>query len=221
YEAARPSPATYVEGTVVDAATSEPLVAEFSIGELHGDHNWVNRNTGADGQFLAVLPAGEDYSLHVTKPGYAFYSDYFALSAVNTIEQPFELLIELQPIGSFPDLAGPEKAPIRLNNIFFETGSAALLQASEVELQILLELLQTNPEIRIEVHGHTDNVGSDADNQQLSEARAKAVVDYLKAKGISADRLSYRGFGETEPIAGNDTEEGRRQNRRTEFVILQ
>ena len=220
YEAARPSAVTYVTGTVVDAVSGEALQADFSISALNGKKNWVSRATDQEGQFLAVLPAGEEYSLHVTKEGYAFYSDYFDLAAINTIEEPFELMIELQPLSAIPDLSGSEKAPIRLNNIFFETGSVALLDASETELQVLLNLLDSNPGLKIEVHGHTDNVGSEEDNLQLSEGRAKAVIDYLQNKGVAADRLSFRGFGESAPIAPNDTAEGRRQNRRTEFIIL-
>jgi outer membrane protein OmpA-like peptidoglycan-associated protein len=76
-------------------------------------------------------------------------------------------------------------------------------------------------ELRIEIHGHTDNIGDEASNQQLSEARAKAVYDYLIQKGIIASRLAYKGFGKTQPIASNDTPEGRQTNRRTAFVVMQ
>jgi len=89
-----------------------------------------------------------------------------------------------------------------------------------VELNILYELLEENSDVRISIHGHTDNVGSDEANMQLSEDRAKAVYQYLIDKEIKPERLEYQGFGETEPIESNDTAEGRRLNRRTEFVIL-
>ena len=80
--------------------------------------------------------------------------------------------------------------------------------------------MQTNKYLKIEISGHTDNVGDDKSNQVLSENRAKSVYQYLTTNGIVAERLSYKGFGETVPIASNDTEEGRAQNRRTEFTVI-
>ena len=84
----------------------------------------------------------------------------------------------------------------------------------------LKKLLEDNPNMRIQINGHTDNVGSDADNLTLSDNRAKAVYDYLVDNSINASRLSYKGFGETQPIDSNDTAEGRQNNRRTTFVIF-
>lgn len=110
---------------------------------------------------------------------------------------------------------------IRLNNIFFQTGSARLYEESQVELDKVVDLMLASPTLRIELAGHTDNVGSQQANRTLSEQRAKAVYDYLVASGISPERLSYRGYGEEMPVASNDTEEGRRQNRRTVFTVLE
>lgn len=110
---------------------------------------------------------------------------------------------------------------VRLNNIFFQTGSANLYEESLVELDKVAELLRSTPTLRIELAGHTDNVGSSQSNQTLSEQRAKAVYDYLLQRGIDASRLSYRGYGESRPVASNDTEEGRQQNRRTEFTVIE
>ena len=107
-----------------------------------------------------------------------------------------------------------------MKNVFFETKKADLKNESLVELNKLKLLLQENPSMRIEIRGHTDNVGSDADNQILSERRAKAVRDFLATNGIATDRLTFKGFGKTQPIDSNDTEGGRAANRRTEFVIL-
>ena len=114
-----------------------------------------------------------------------------------------------------------EEAPrIILKNIFFETGSADLLSKSDSEIARLNTLLKDNPEMRIKILGHTDNVGQERDNQKLSEARAKAVHDSLISKGISAERIRYEGKGESQPVADNETEEGRKSNRRTEFFII-
>jgi outer membrane protein OmpA-like peptidoglycan-associated protein len=112
-----------------------------------------------------------------------------------------------------------DETPVVLRNIEFESGSAKLLSSSRQELNLLHTLLTENPQVHIEIHGHTDNIGEETDNQILSEARARAVYDWLITKGIAASRLSFKGFGETRPIDTNETEEGRQENRRTEFVV--
>jgi len=94
------------------------------------------------------------------------------------------------------------------------------LPSSNAELNLLYKTLLDHPTMKIEIRGHTDNVGEEEYNQQLSEARAKSVFQFLVDHGIVAERLSYTGFGETKPVASNDSEEGRKQNRRTEFVIV-
>lgn len=107
-----------------------------------------------------------------------------------------------------------------LKDIFFEFDKSTILQQSFFELMRLITLLNTYPDMQIEVGGHTDSKGSDSYNQRLSESRAKAVADYLISKGISERRLQYRGYGKTKPIDTNETEEGRARNRRVEFKIV-
>ena len=109
---------------------------------------------------------------------------------------------------------------IRLNNVFYETGSHALRRASRLELNKLVKILNDNPAVKIEISGHTDSEGDDASNQKLSERRAKEVYNYVRGKGINASRLVFKGYGETKPVASNDTEAGKAQNRRTEFTVL-
>jgi outer membrane protein OmpA-like peptidoglycan-associated protein len=109
---------------------------------------------------------------------------------------------------------------IVLRNIFFETNEFRLKPESTQELERLVRMMRENPGIQIEISGHTDNVGSEALNQRLSENRAKAVYDFLISRGIDANRLRYAGYGMSRPIAPNTTEEGRAQNRRTEIQIL-
>ncbi len=89
-----------------------------------------------------------------------------------------------------------------------------------MELDKIVQLLNDNPTLKIQISGHTDNVGKPADNLALSNNRAKTVVSYLINKGISPQRLSYKGFGETQPVADNKTEEGRAKNRRTEMKVI-
>lgn len=116
--------------------------------------------------------------------------------------------------------AQPEKSkPIILKNIKFETSSAVLLESSGEELQQLLDYLKKYPNTQITIHGHTDNVGEEAANLLLSQARAQAVVDFLLEKGIAAQRLSTKGLGATQPLTSNATPEGRAQNRRVEFLV--
>lgn len=221
--AIRPRPVTYVRAKVYDAKTKQPLIAKAEIGELEAGSMVTEQKTNAEGSFLICLPTGADYSLTVDREGYLFYSEHFALQQVANAA-PFILDIPLQPIPVSNESAAAqnlkENEPVILKNVFFETGFAALKPTSRAELDRLKNLLDKNPGLRIQINGHTDKVGSEADNQLLSEQRAKAVYDYLLEAGVDANRLQYEGYGESRPIADNDTEEGRRQNRRTEFVVL-
>ena len=126
----------------------------------------------------------------------------------------------MSPISE-PVAEAPTAKPVILKNVFFETASAALRPESTIELNRLKALLEDNPALKIRINGHTDNVGSEEDNLQLSENRAKAVYTYLIGHGIDAERLRYKGFGESNPVATNDTPEGRQENRRTEFEVMQ
>ena len=111
-------------------------------------------------------------------------------------------------------------ASITLKNIFFETGKSELQSASYYELDKLIQLLIENPALKIEIIGHTDNVGKASDNMTLSIQRSLAVINYLVIKGIDPKRLYQKGMGATQPIADNDQEEGRAKNRRTELKVL-
>lgn len=219
YEAARPAPVTYVKAMVRDAETGVPLEAKVDFIDLGSGQVSSSSQTDKDGQFLVVLPAGRNYALNVSRPKYLFFSEHFALEGLHSVNEPYLLEIGLQAIGEgLADL--PKEKPIVLKNIFFESGSAVLLPQSLAELNILYRLLAENPSLRIQINGHTDSVGSDADNQVLSGHRAKAVYDFLVKEGIDSARLRYKGFGETRPVDTNDTEEGRQKNRRTEFEVF-
>ena len=107
----------------------------------------------------------------------------------------------------------------RINDIYFGFNKFDLTDESKFVLDQLIEFLTENPVICIQIQGHTDNIGKDADNLKLSDNRARSVYNYLVLKGISIKRLTYEGFGKTMPVADNDTDEGRAKNRRTVFVI--
>jgi outer membrane protein OmpA-like peptidoglycan-associated protein len=127
-------------------------------------------------------------------------------------KNPFNIAVLLQPIE-----VGNK---VILNNIFFDTNKFDLKDESLAELQKLIEFLTLNPTIHIEISGHTDDVGNVQANQTLSENRAKSVYQYLITNKIEASRLVFKGYGETQPLAPNTTDEGRQKNRRTEFKII-
>jgi outer membrane protein OmpA-like peptidoglycan-associated protein/tetratricopeptide (TPR) repeat protein len=216
----RPKTVTFTRGKVFDLKTKAPLGAEVEVIELASKKAFYKAKVADDGTFLVCLPLGQNYALNASYPGYTFYSANFALAEVRNADQAHELNAGLQALPQTDSpLVASDKTPVVLHNVFFETASATLRSESAPELDRLADLLQQNPVLRIQINGHTDNVGTDADNLKLSEQRAKAVYTYLLNKGIAAQRLSYKGFGESKPIADNATEEGRKENRRTEFVV--
>ncbi len=221
----RPHPVTYVKAIVKDANNSEPLNAFVEFIDLATGNIHAFSNTDCNGAFLVTLPVGKKYALNVSKEKYLFHSEHFALNEPGSFLKPYHLdikLISIPTLASKPSKELPleKSTPIILKNVFFETASAALKEESLSELNRLKKLLNDNPELKIQINGHTDNVGSEEDNLTLSNNRAKAVYDFLIQNAIDAERLTYKGFGETMPIDSNETEEGRRQNRRTEFEVI-
>ncbi len=239
YEAARPQPVTYVKATVFDEITKKRLKAKIDFVNLTTGKSHISAVTDENGEFLVCLPMGQNYALNVNKKQYLFHSENFELTELRDLEKPFILKIGLQKIKiSSPLIVSnkpkpvqkpeenkplplPKAKPIILKNIFFETAKATLRPESITELNQLKKLLEDNPTMKIQINGHTDNVGSDSDNQLLSENRAKAVRDYLIQNGITSTRISYKGYGESQPIDTNDTSEGRQLNRRTEFIVIE
>ncbi len=218
-EYARPKPVTYAKVEVRDWSNDNPLSARLDFIDLKTGLTYVSVSTRKDGTALACLPSGAEYALRVNKDRYFFHSENFNLTDTSSYQKPYLLKVALQPI---PDSAAtPVKgAPIILRNVFFATGSAELAPASAAELDYVVRMLQQLSWLRIQINGHTDNVGTDTANQTLSEARAKAVYNYLINKGIAQDRLRYKGFGESKPLSSTpDSTEGRAQNRRTEFEV--
>ncbi|MTB53375.1 OmpA family protein [Lewinella sp. W8] len=221
----RPDPATYVEATVTDAVTGEALVASVRLRPLDQETPPFVQTSNAEGRFLSVLPTGREYALTVDREGYLYYTDRFSLDEGYAVDNPFLLTIQLQPleeIGSeIPlDATAEDDGAIPLKNVLFATGSADLLPVSGDELDRLYALLNNRQDLMVEIAGHTDNVGEEDDNLQLSLLRAEAVKAYLEAKGIAEDRLITKGYGEQKPVATNDTEAGRSKNRRTTFRLL-
>jgi len=195
---------------VTDAATNKPVRAQLDVFDINGNDT-IRKSQLADekGNILVTLDRNISYGIIASAKGYIMNSS----NLVATNEPSRNLSVKMI------SLAASVSKPMSLQNIFFETGSYTILSSSQPELNSLVRTLNENPGMKIEIRGHTDNVGDEANNQLLSENRAKSVFTYLTEKGIDATRITYKGFGEKQPVATNDTDEGRKQNRRTEFVI--
>lgn len=207
----RPAKTLYVKGKVYDIKTRKGIPSAVELIDNSNQKSVTNIQTDETGNYFITLPIGKDYTFTVNRKGYLFYSEIFSLSK-NEADSTYDKDIPLRPIEL--------NASLVLKNILFETNSAHLQPISLVEIDRLRQLMTENPTLKVQINGHTDNVGSPADNLTLSSDRAKSVVDYLVSKGINAGRLSFKGLGETKPIADNKTEAGRALNRRTEFVVI-
>ena len=157
------------------------------------------------------MPSGKNYGIAVKKDGYLFHSENFDVPQTSEYQE-INLDIPLMPIK--------KDSKIVLRNVFFETAKSTLNAMSYTELDNLVKIMNDNPKLKIEIGGHTDNVGTRTYNQKLSQDRAEAVVNYLLSKKIAKNRMTFKGYAFDEPIDTNDTPEGRAQNRRVEFKIL-
>ncbi len=209
---AKPKPVVLVSGRVFNAKTKEPIAAVIKYETL-ADGNEVGRarSTPTDGAYKIALPSGGNYGFRAEAPGFVSVSENLNTGDVAAYKEVTKDLY-LAPIEV--------GQTIRVNNIFFDFAKAELKEESFVELNRVVRFLGDNPTIEILLAGHTDNVGGVAGNAALSENRVRAVADYLVAHGVKKRRLTMRGFGESKPVASNDTEEGRALNRRVEFTIV-
>ena len=203
---------TILKGVVTDAATNQPI--EASIELVDNKLNQVIATFGSNsksGRYLVSLPGGVNYGIAVKKDGYLFHSENFDVPATGAYQEVVkDIALKKADVG----------AKIVLNNIFFDFDKATLRPESAYELDRLAKLMQEMPSLKIELSGHTDNKGKAEYNQNLSENRARSVVEYLVQKGVASDRLTSVGYGLSQPIATNDTDAGRQLNRRTEMKIL-
>ena len=203
---------TLLRGIVIDADTKQPIVgANIDLYDIVANVQLLSFESDEEGRFLLSLPSGKNYGENVNAPGYLFHSENFNIPDTATY-QIIEQVIELDKIAVGKSIV--------LNNIFFDFDKATLKPESITELEKVYELMMANPEMRVELSGHTDNVGSAGYNKTLSMKRAQVVVDYLVNKGIKKSRMKAVGYGFDKPIDTNETEEGRAHNRRTEFTII-
>jgi OOP family OmpA-OmpF porin len=209
----RPEPFLIVNGVTLDKATGQPVAAKVAFEDLGSATGMgsvmSDQGTGA---YQIILPKGRNYGVYSEADGYYSMTaniDATAVSAQGTLKQ--DLLMVPVTQGQI----------IPLNNVFFDFAKATLRKESNSELNRVVSFLQEYPTVKIEVAGHTDNVGDDASNLSLSQKRAAAVSAYLTANGIETNRVVSQGYGKTKPVATNDTDAGRQLNRRVEIKLLE
>ncbi|MDD4149279.1 MAG: OmpA family protein [Bacteroidales bacterium] len=203
---------TIMKGTVTDALSEAPIEASIEITDNEKNELITTLNSNSKtGKYLVSLPSGKNYGIAVKADDYLFYSENIDIPEATAYQEVTkDVVLSKVGIGS----------KIVLKNIFFDYGKETLRETSHAELERLVTLLNSYPNMTIEIGGHTDSHGGLQFNTQLSEARAKSVVDYLVDKGISKLRLTYKGYAYLQAIATNDTDEGRQQNRRVEFKVM-
>jgi outer membrane protein OmpA-like peptidoglycan-associated protein len=207
----RPAKTLWVKGKVFDKKTTRGLPSAVELTDLSTQEVLSRIQTDETGSYLITLPIGKDYAFNVNRKGYLFFSENFSLSQENS-DSTYNIDIPLQPLEP--------NATVILKNIFFDVNKYELKPESASELDKVVMLLKENPTLKIQISGHTDNVGRSADNLKLSNERAQSVVKYIVTKGIDMKRLSFRGYGANQPIASNTSEEGKAKNRRTELKVL-
>jgi tetratricopeptide (TPR) repeat protein len=211
YESVRPESVSYFKGTVYELGTGRILTAGYELVNLNTGRVIVSGLTDYKGTFLVCLSSDNNYGLNVSKDGYLFYSDNFMFEGIHSASEPFIKRIDLSPIKVGEKL--------RLSNVFYQFDSWTIKKESFPELNRVVRLLSENINIIVEIGGYTDSIGTREYNMELSEKRAKSVLDYLVGKGITADRLKFKGYGAASPISDNVTDDGRKLNRRTEIKI--
>lgn len=205
---------TILKGRVIDETSAAPLGATISLVD-NESKKVLSRFTTDEttGDFELVIPHGGNYGVSTEKEGYLFNSINFNLPKFAEYQEiDTHIIMVRAEVGS----------KVILKNIFFDVGKADLKKESIAEVEKIQELLLANPNLKVQINGHTDNTGNAASNKALSLKRAGAVVDYLVANGVSPARVAAKGYGSDRPIVSNDDEMGGREiNRRTEIEIIQ
>jgi len=203
---------TVLVGVILDENTLIPVRATIEITDNSKSEILASfESSSTSGSYLITLKPGKNYGITVSCPEYMFHSENFNIPEdAEARKVTKDILMKKMEVGT----------KIVLNNIFFDFNKAILRPESVAELDRLTKLMNDTPTLKIEISGHTDNVGTVSYNQKLSGERAKAVVSYLMKKNITSGRMEYKGYGMDQPMADNKTAKGRQQNRRTEFKIL-
>ena len=212
YKKARPQKVLFVKGTLKDEETGE-VVRDATIEIKNMTTKKIKKvkidnNTG---EYVFTMVMKSDFTMTVKKRDYTYVTKYIAKTNTK-FDVPVNMNLEMKPIKI--------GRTYNLDDIYFSTDSDQLTESSQKVIEGFYEFLNDNPNIVVEIQGHTDNIGSGAYNMKLSKDRAKSVFNLLSEKGISSKQMKYKGYGETKPVADNSSEEGRAKNRRTVFLIL-
>jgi outer membrane protein OmpA-like peptidoglycan-associated protein/tetratricopeptide (TPR) repeat protein len=210
YEAARPEKVAFIKGELRDEKTNEPITARIELKNIKTKQITEIPVDSLTGKYVAVFPLKNDYLLTIKKDDYAYESKYISTKD-ETFQQPVKIDIQIKPIEV--------GASYQLKDINFATNSFVLTDESKNIIDGFIDFLKEHPKVNVDIQGYTDDVGNDKDNLVLSDNRAKSVYEYLVSKGILAQRLSYKGYGESKPFLPNSSDENRAKNRRTVFVI--
>lgn len=215
YQDARPDTVLFVKGNVKDEVKDSPTTATVELKNVKTRQVTEVEVDSVTGKYVIATVFKNDYMLTVKKDDYAYTSKYISKEDTAVADHPTDVKVdfEVKPIEV--------GEAYRLNDIYFAYGSYDLTDMSKLIIDGFIDFLNDHPTMKVSIHGHTDNISGADFNMTLSENRAKTVYEYMVANGIDASRLSYKGYGLTQPIASNDTEEGRAKNRRTEFVIIE
>lgn len=201
----------FMVGTITDAKKKTPVIAKLDLIDVENSQVASSTISDSTGVYRVKLPQLKKYGIEIHAKDYMLYLDVVSIpSKIQGREVSRNFTLAKVEVGS----------KIVLKNIYFETGKAVLTPESNTELDKVVKFMLDNTDIKVEISGHTDNVGSAASNQKLSEARAKSVVTYLIQHGIAQKKLVYKGYGSAQPIAPNTTAAGKKLNRRVEFKIL-
>ncbi len=208
----RVAQASYIVGRVVDERTKEALKAHVEVVDVNSNKIlFKSHSDSLSGEYLMVLPINKELAGYVKSKGY-LYSDFHFSSSQNTFLKPDTILVELSKV------AVGEKLILR--NIYFETGSFEIDDRSNSEIDNVLEVLIENPLIKVEISGHTDDVGAKSYNQTLSEKRAQTIYYELIKKGVESSRLAFKGYADEMPLYPNTNDFNRQSNRRIEFRVI-
>jgi len=206
----QPAKSSYIRGMVISEKEKNPLRASIQVYDLNSSKVlYENSSDSLTGEFYMVLPVNKQLGGYIKKKGFLYKN----FSFMTNDEALDSMVIELSSIEAGKSLV--------LKNIYFKTNAYRLDKKSKVEIENAVLLLKENPGISFLIEGYTDDVGEIAYNMDLTEKRAGEVYRAIISGGISENRLKYRGFGASNPVMPNDSEENRQSNRRIEFRVLQ
>lgn len=220
----KPTKTVYFEGIVYNKNDKSPIPGHFSLVDLEtGEEVIVSDADKVSGEFMVSLPVNHAYALSVEYPGYTMFTQNFNMVVAEN-QEAVHMDVPMIPIKNTIDVT-------ELKNVFFDLNKATLRKESFIELNKFVGFLKDNPELKVEIRGHTDTRGDDEDNMILSSNRAKSVYDYVISQGVDKERLSHKGFGESMPkisdaqieamSSDSEKEAAHQQNRRTEYKIVE